>query len=73
MSNQINLSQILNPEPHPLKQQLSDLGIPIAAAARFCDRSYQRILDQLNRKDRLTQRTQEKIEELITMVRGATE
>jgi beta-phosphoglucomutase-like phosphatase (HAD superfamily) len=71
MENQIDLSHILNPEPHPLKQQLRDMGIPIAAAARYADRSYQRILDQLNGRDRVTERTEAKLKELIQLVKAA--
>ena len=69
MQNQIDLSRILKPDPHPLKQQLKDMGISIAAAARYAERSYQRILDQLNGRDRLTERTHTKIIELMDIVK----
>jgi hypothetical protein len=42
-TNQTDIFQILNPQSHPLKQELKDNRISIAAAARYADRSYQRI------------------------------
>lgn len=68
-SHQNNISQILNPEPHPLKKELKDNGISIAAAARYADRSYQRILDQLNGRDKPTERAERKLRELLELVK----
>lgn len=68
MSN-LDLSKILNIEPHPLKQELADNGISVNSAALFIGRSYSHTLNQLNGRHRLMPDTEAKIRELIALVK----
>jgi hypothetical protein len=68
MSN-LDLSKILNIEPHPLKKQLADNGISVNSAAIFMVRSYSHTLNQLNGKHRMMPESEAKITELIELVK----
>lgn len=48
--NQTDLSKILNPQPHPIKKELQDLGISPHMAANYVGRTYQHVLHQLTGK-----------------------
>jgi hypothetical protein len=64
----IRIGDKIYPEQHPLKQKLFDTGITIGAAAHYCGRSYAYLLNMLSSKEPMPDSTQEKIEELISLV-----
>ena len=65
-----NFTQILKPQPNPLKRKLQDLHITVGAAARYVDRSYPYFCNQLNGVAPMTPEVEKKLQELINQVEG---
>ena len=64
-----SFTKIIKPIPHPLKVQLQQLGITVGAAASYVGRSYPYVLGQLNGVHPMQPITEEKIKQLIELVK----
>jgi hypothetical protein len=63
-----NVVRTLKPKVSPLKKELLDLGISVAVAARYVNRSYTYLINQLNGLQRLQPHTEKKLRQLIETV-----
>lgn len=57
-------------KPHPLKNRLHNLGITPGAVANYVGLTYPYLLNQLNGAHPMTERTERKIQQLISEVKA---